>query len=149
MSVRASQKIPPNASPSDGSLPRLPWPVVPNRKYRVEVCRWHHGRTERRNAWHWIYEIHIGVEQSEFMGRVAVFSFQGTRQREDAITGCRSFVEPEGDFGDVEVSNAELRAKLLPPRLADFFAGVVEKVRRRAEKQQAAYERALDAGGGW
>lgn len=148
MSHTASQKIPPNASPPDGA-PQFPWPVVPNRRYRVEVCRWYHGSTERRNAWHWIYEIHIGVEQSEFMGRVAGVSFQATRQREDAITGCRSHVEPEGDFDGVVVSDAELHAKVPPPRLVEFFNGVVEKVRRRAEKQKAAYDRATGYGGDW
>jgi hypothetical protein len=148
MSHTASQKIPPSASPSEGS-PQFPWPLKPGRAYHVEVCRWFHPSTERRNAWYWLYEIAIGVERSESFRRIVGLSFRAMRRREDVTTKCRSYTEIVADFGDLVLSEFEWRGKTPPPRLTEFFAEIVEKVRRRAQRHEAAYDRAAESGGDW
>ena len=136
----ASQEISSNATPAS---PRLPWPV-PLEGASVEVARWWHGPTEKRNAWHVVYRIRIvrdAEEERAMFSRSPVYRFRADSLEQDYITKA---IRPglfSIDENCVEVCSMNSRKGRAV--LVAAWDEMVANVRAIAAKQERRYERAI------
>jgi hypothetical protein len=141
---KASQEIPPNATPD---FPRLPWPI-PLEGVSVEVARWWHGPTERRNAWHVVYRIRIirdTEEERATFSRKSIYRLRADSFEEDYFTKGNRLHCFGHDEKCVEVPS--LNSRKAPAVLVAAFDEIVANVKVIAAKQQQRYDSAV--AGAW
>jgi hypothetical protein len=142
---KASQGISPHASPDS---PGLPWPI-PLEGASVEVARWWHGSTEKRNAWHVAYRIRISRDTEEERATFShkpIYRLRADSFEQDFITKA---VRPSylcHDENRVEVPSANTRTA--PANLVAAWDELVANVRAIAAQQERRYESAV-ASQGW
>jgi hypothetical protein len=141
---KASQEISSNATPES---PRLPWPI-PLEGVSVEVARWWHGPTEKRNAWHVVYQIRIfrdTEEERATFSHKPVYRLRADSFEEDYFTkGVRLHY-----FGHEEVcvEVSSLHSRKAPALLVAALNEIAANVRAIAAKQERRYESAV--AGAW
>jgi hypothetical protein len=131
---KASQETSPNTT-----LCLLPWPIPPEGA-SVEVARWLHGPTTKRNAWHVVYQIKILCEAEEAR---FIYHLRADSLEQDQITEeirQRYFCHDE-KF--VEAPSLDQR-QAAPVDLVSAWEQVVANVTAIAAKQKQRYDAAAE-----
>jgi hypothetical protein len=143
---KASQEISPNAT---SDFPRLPWPI-PLEGVSIEVARWWHGPTEKRNAWHVVYRIRIcrdTEEERAMFSQKPIYRLRADSFEEDFVTKGIRLHSYGHDEKCVEVSSSRNSRKALAVLVAAWDE-IVASVRAIAAKQERRYDSAV-AGREW
>jgi hypothetical protein len=133
------QEVSSNATPD---YPRLPWPILLEGA-SVEVARWWHGPTEKRNAWHVVYRIRIFrdvEEERATFSHTPVYRLRADSLEQDFITKAIRPGSFSLDENCVEVRS--MNSRKAPAALVAAWDEMVVNVKAIAAKQERRYERA-------